>query len=231
MNGEASLRNDDQDGRSREQGAPARARDEEPSLESYRYVRYLNHRLKNNLQVITSLLRLQEKSLEGVTAPDLMRTAQNRIRAIAMVYDRVEQSGEIALVDCASYLRRICDNAITSYKAANRGITLEFSMEPRRLDLETAVPLGQIVNELVSNSFRHAFEGAGKVKVEALPTELGFAVRVSDDGKGLPAGLDLKGAQSLGLRLVNLLSEQIRAIVQVESSSMGSSITLDVPDK
>lgn len=193
-----------------------------PTEDDYRYARYLNHRLKNNLQVITSLLRLQEKHLDGQTPAELLKTLQNRIRTIAMVYDRVEQSGTIASVDIATYLRRICDSLFSSHRAEKRGITLEFDVSPRKLDIESAVPLGQLLNELVTNSLRHAFDGGGKVTVEEVRETQGLQIRIADNGIGSPQ-VDLRSTPSLGLRLVGLLADQVRAKVEREECAAGTS--------
>jgi PAS domain S-box-containing protein len=180
----------------------------------------INHRVKNNLQVIDSLLSLQLRQLADPDAREVLQESRNRIQAMALVHEMLYRSETPAKIDFKTYLRQITEHLMSSHGADKRRITLASTIAPVSLGLDTAIPCGLIINELVTNSLKHAFPGgrAGEIAVElrVLP-ENGYSLGVRDNGVGLPAELRIEENRSLGLRLVRMLTEQIRGSLHVSS--------------
>ena len=178
----------------------------------------VHHRVKNNLQVIISLLNLQTGREQSPTVLEALRTTQARVRSMALLHEALYRSADLARINLANYLTSLCSHLLRSNSAASGRIALESRAAGVELTLEQAVPCGLIVNELVSNALKHAFpEGrAGRISVEIHPEgDQQLILTVADDGVGLPAGLEDGPAQTLGLRLVSLLATQLNGVVNV----------------
>jgi PAS domain S-box-containing protein len=175
----------------------------------------VHHRVKNNLQIISSLLRLQSNKISNVIAKGAMLEMQNRVRSMALIHEYLYGSDNFADVDLAAYLTRLCEQLFRAMVSAPERIHLHLDFAPLTLDIGQAVPCGLLVNELVTNAFKHAFvDGrAGDVWVEFGPLPegaRGIRLRVADNGAGLPPDLDLQNLASLGLQLVSDLTRQLR---------------------
>lgn len=170
----------------------------------------LNHRVKNNLQIIDSLLSLQARRL--VDGREMLQESRDRIQAMALVHEMLYRSETPARIDVQEYLRELTSRLWSSYGGQSSRIRLAADIAAVSLSLDAAIPCGLIINELVTNSLKHAFPGeaGGEIAVElrALP-DSHFVLSVRDDGIGLPDDFDIATAQSLGLRLVRTLAEQI----------------------
>jgi PAS domain S-box-containing protein len=173
----------------------------------------VHHRVKNNLQVISSLVRLQSYRVENPIAQAALRDMQNRIGSMALLHETLYQSGNFARVDLAAYLRAVCSQMFHSLAADPASIQLRLDVASVDLDVHQAVPCGLLINELVSNCLKHAFPDgrAGEVRVEVQWVDGGPALRlrVADNGVGLPANFDLRQLRTLGLQLVSDLVGQI----------------------
>jgi PAS domain S-box-containing protein len=174
----------------------------------------LYHRVKNNLQLIISLFNLQVRSVSEEQARQALRDAASRVRAMALVHERLYQSGTLSSIRLDDYVRELCEQVAGAASAHQRGIAVDVETEPIEVGLDVAVPLGLLLNELVTNSFKHGFPGErrGRVLVKLARVD-GDNVRltVGDDGVGLPPGMDRTSRRSLGLKLVSALTEQLRA--------------------
>ncbi|MGB9838702.1 MAG: sensor histidine kinase [Methanothermobacter sp.] len=158
----------------------------------------LHHRVKNNLQIISSLINLQARGMDQDFC-ELMRALQLRIRAMALVHELLLSNPEASTVDFASYTERLISYLRDMHRS---GVQIEVDIVDVKFGIETAVPLGLILNELVSNSLRHAFDDGGTIRVSLEDTGNAFLLRVSDNGRGLPEGFSLKENAGLGLDLV-----------------------------
>ncbi len=180
----------------------------------------IHHRVKNNMQVISSLVQLQAAEIEDPVMRDIFQDVVYRVRSMAMVHEKLYQSSDLARVDFADYAQSLLGYLWRAQGSTASGIKLNLELKPVLLSVNTAIPCGLILNELVSNALKHAFVGrdSGKVTV-ALHGEGQACVRLSvhDDGIGLPQGLNWKKADSLGLRLVQMLVGQLQAEVDVIS--------------
>ncbi len=178
----------------------------------------IHHRVKNNLQVIASLLRLQSRYLRDEQARTMFEESQNRVHSISLVHEMLYQAGDLARVDFGAYLRTLTKHLADGWRGTAGSVTLRVEASGVQLAVDTAIPCGLIVTELVSNALKHAFPGgaAGAIQVKAEMTPGGWlTVRVQDDGVGLPADFELHRSGSLGLELVATLARQLRAKVAV----------------
>jgi PAS domain S-box-containing protein len=180
----------------------------------------IHHRVKNNLQVIASLVDLQAGNLKEPSLLDAFADIRNRVRSMALVHEKLYQSESLAHVDFADYMRSLLSYLASSHAKPGTNIRLKSELQPVQLSVEKAVPCGLMVNELVSNAFKHAFRGRaeGEVSAELRADPDGRVwVRIGDNGVGLPPGLDWRQSGSLGLRLIQLLAGQLNASVEVRS--------------
>jgi PAS domain S-box-containing protein len=184
----------------------------------------IHHRVKNNLQVISSLLSLQTEHVPDERVRKILRDSQNRIRSMAIIHQRLYQSANLAEINFAGYIDELCAQLFRSYGAFEKKILLHTEAEDIFLSVDKAIPCGIIINELVSNALKYAFpDGAeGRVTVEFTQETNGLCLVVSDDGVGLPGTYDLHAPESLGLRLVHLLVEQVGGSASVGEGSSGS---------
>jgi PAS domain S-box-containing protein len=176
----------------------------------------IHHRVKNNLQVISSLLNLQSNSIESKETRELVRESQNRVRSMALIHEKLYQSESLAQVQFAEYLRNLTRDLFRSYSAG--GVGLKLQAEDIPLDVDTAIPCGLIINELVSNALKYAFPAgrSGDLHVSFLKiSRERCALTVTDNGVGLPADIDVKNPKTLGLQLVNMLVNQLHGTLDV----------------
>lgn len=179
----------------------------------------IHHRVKNNLQIIASLLSLQARQLADGGA--LLQESRNRIRVMALVHEMLYRSETPARIDFRDYLVSLTEHLMSSYGGRTRRIRLASELAPVSLSLDAAIPCGLIINELVTNSLKHAFpHGAdGEIVVELnASADGGYYLAVRDDGVGLPADFGIDATRSLGLRLVRTLTEQIGGSLRISSS-------------
>lgn len=172
----------------------------------------VHHRVKNNLQVISSLLNLQTAEIKDPATLNAFKESQNRVRSMALIHEKLYQSDDLAHIDFSTYLQNLVNSLSQSYRVKKDKVELQVQSEKILLDLDTAIPCGLIVNELVSNSIKYAFpdEQSGKVQVLCSTNkDKSISLIVRDDGVGLPPGFDHTKGTSLGLKLVNSLTRQI----------------------
>jgi two-component sensor histidine kinase len=178
----------------------------------------IHHRVKNNLQVISSLLNLQARYLKDKAAREIFTDSQNRVLSIALVHEKLYQSANLSHVNFSDYVSALLDNLFHTYDASQRGIRRSLEVGQIDLPIDVAIPCGLIVNELAINSLKHAFpqQRNGQVRVvleEPSPGKLRLVV--ADDGVGMPAHIDPRNTPSLGLDLVFTFADQLDAEVEV----------------
>lgn len=182
----------------------------------------IHHRVKNNLQIISSLLDLQEVYVkEDPTAVNVLRESQNRVLSMAMIHEMLYQSTDLSHIDFSDYIRNMVSNLFHTYGVKNR-ITTVTDVKKAFLNVETSVPLGLIISELVSNSLKYAFPGdrGGKLLVSLHGKDEKFELIIEDDGVGLPENFDFRNVEtSLGLRLVNSLVNQLDGSIELDKSN------------
>ena len=186
-------------------------------------LREIHHRVKNNMQVISSLLRMQSRNLEDETALTMLADIGGRVRSMALVHEKLYGTDSLARVDFADYMRSLTEDVLSGYGARRAGVVAAYELEPLEFTIDTAVPCGLILNELVTNALKYAYPAGagGELRIALRRLDDGRCeLLVADDGPGLPAGLDWRDAPSLGLRLVvNLVEHQLRGSVEVEQGT------------
>jgi two-component sensor histidine kinase len=191
----------------------------------------VHHRVKNNLQVISSLLSLQAEAMEDPQLRAAFEDGQNRIQVMALIHESLYETDSLAQINAADYLQRLGNQLFEAYGAPDNRLALCFQIEPVWLQIHQAIPCGLIINELLSNALRHAFPDgrAGEVRITLLQEASGSCVlAVHDTGVGFPDGLDFRHTESLGLQLVCILTEQLQGSITLERRS-GTSFTLTFP--
>jgi two-component sensor histidine kinase len=186
----------------------------------------IHHRVKNNLQVISSMLRLQARNIDDQLTLQVLEESQNRIRSMALIHERLYRSENLAKVDFGVYIRDLAVHLVRSYKAYSGRVDLNVKADGIFLDIDTAIPCGLIVNELICNSMKYAFpnDGKGKIRVEIRSDhddrsdKEQLTMIVGDDGIGIPSDLDYQNTGSLGLQLVNALVDQLEGSIEMCSN-------------
>ena len=188
----------------------------------------IHHRVKNNLQVISSLFRLQSRYVKDKEALALFNDSQSRIRSMALIHEKLYQSKNLARIDFADYIRSLTGSLFRFYHINPDDIQLKIEFKDVFLDVNIGIPCGLIINELITNSLRHAFPDArkGEIKVELYEHKKGeFTLNVRDNGIGLPEGLDFRNTKSLGMELVISLVEQLGGRIALDRDE-GTSFTI-----
>lgn len=190
-------------------------------------IKEIHHRVKNNLQILSSLLHLQSRQIEDEAALDAIRESQNRVEAMSLLHQKLYMGDNMAAVDMQDYLRNLADTLLDSFGLdENERVRIECDLEPLRLDVDSAVPLGLIINELVTNSLKYAFPGnrAGVVRIALWKDETGrLCLRVSDNGVGKTAIPDPGQSTSFGSRLVQMLSKKLGGAPEMPEQETGYS--------
>lgn len=179
-------------------------------------LREIHHRVKNNLQVISSLLQLQAGHVGSGETRRLFLESEGRIRSMALVHEKLYQSDDFAHIDFGDYVRDLVAGLADSHGGALGRIHLEVLCDAIQVEIDRAIPCGLVINELVANSFKHGFpdERVGRITVEVVKPDAGtIVIRVADNGIGWPASFDPIASPSLGLRLVRILANQLRGSV------------------
>jgi two-component sensor histidine kinase len=178
----------------------------------------MHHRVKNNLQIISSLLCLQAGHTQDPQVGEILRDGQNRVRTMALVHEKLYRSENLACIDFGDYVRTLMAQLMRSYGTKLAKIDMQTEVAALRLGIDVAVPCGLIVNELVTNSLKHAFPDGrnGEVNVGLCETGDGhLLLKVRDNGVGMPQGFDYRQTESLGLQLVNALVRQLDGSVEL----------------
>ena len=174
----------------------------------------IHHRVKNNLQVISSLLNLQAANVVDPQTLEQLRESQNRIRSMALIHERLYQSGNLARIDFGEYARSLVSFLARSYSVP--GVQVQVNVQDIELPVNTGIPCGLIINELVSNALKYAFpnerEGEVEIRLEVTPDRIAV-LSVRDDGIGLPREFDYQDTTTLGLQLVNTLTKQLNGTI------------------
>jgi two-component sensor histidine kinase len=188
----------------------------------------IHHRVKNNLQVVSSLLGLQSRTMDDLATRRKFQESQNRVHSMALVHESLYQSENLSEIDFPSYIDQLATHLLRSYGVDSQRVHIAASIDNLRLTMDTAIPCGLIINELVSNSLKYAFPDGrtGTVRIEMRQQDdHEIRLDVSDDGVGLPEGVSFSSTKSLGLRLVRTLSDQLSAKLEMQREG-GARITL-----
>ena len=190
-------------------------------LEKETLLKEIHHRVKNNLQIISSLLRLQSRQISEPIALAAFKESQNRVQAMALIHEKLYQSSNLAKIDFEEYIKTLVQELFRSYEAHKRTITFTVKVNQLSLAIALATPFGLIINELVSNSLKYAFPETlgGHIFIGLQePIRGQFIMSISDNGIGLPKDLDFRHTSSLGLQLVCRLIKQLNGTIELDRS-------------
>lgn len=179
----------------------------------------VHHRVKNNLQIVSSLLQLQSQTLKDPEVIKVLRESQNRIESISLIHKNLYTSANIGQIDVADYIHNLATSLLISYQIWPGKIALEIDIEPLNLNVDQAIACGLVINELISNALKHAFpnQQAGTISIALRNIGNSIEMTIRDDGIGLPDNLDWTNTDSLGLSLVyDLVIEQLEGNITLE---------------
>ncbi|MBV6644192.1 MAG: hypothetical protein KI790_02010 [Cyclobacteriaceae bacterium] len=191
-------------------------------------LREVHHRVKNNLQVISSIFNMQLKEAQGSEVKKLINEGQSRIKTMSLIHQKLYQSDKLNAIEIEDYVQGLISQINQLYGRENEAITCQVEANGIQLDIDTAIPVGLILNELLSNSYKYAFDGKpGKISISITKTDVdGYCLQYQDNGKGFPSGFDFDKTDSLGLKLVAILSRQLKGKLRFKNRE-GACIRID----
>ncbi|MBU1001843.1 MAG: response regulator [Proteobacteria bacterium] len=187
----------------------------------------IHHRVKNNLQIISSLLYLQSQQIKDPETRELFMQSRDRVRSMALVHEKLYQSDDLARIDYKSYLMTITKTMMQTYREESRKVRLDLDLEQIYLPVDSAIPCSLLVNELLTNAMKHAFKGrdSGVISINLRREGESIELKVSDNGSGFPKDLDFRKTETLGMQLVVNLVGQLRGEIQ-EDFTDGTAFTI-----
>lgn len=202
--------------------------------EKVNLLREIHHRVKNNLQVIYSMLNLQMSYVVDERAIELFKESKNRVYSMALIHEKLYQSESLAKIDFPEYVRSLTGNLFLSYGVSERIIRQKIEVENVAFDIDTLIPCALLITELVSNSLKHAFPGlparsdlSGEIWIKLRRgLEDQYILKVGDSGVGLSREIDIASSDTLGLKLVNVLARQLRGTIQLDRDGRGTEFTI-----
>jgi PAS domain S-box-containing protein len=189
----------------------------------------IHHRVKNNMQIVSSLLNLQSRYIDDEEAYDVFKESQNRVKSMALVHEKLYRSTDLASVNFGEYVRSLSKELLISYGSRSNNVSIKTDLDDVFLNADTAIPCGLIVTEIISNSIKYAFDGkGGEISVALHRYNGGFEILIGDNGVGIPEDMDLENTETLGLLLINSLTSQIDGEVELLREE-GTSFRIKIP--
>ena len=182
----------------------------------------VHHRVKNNMQIISSMLRLQFRNTKDEHLESLMRELQQRIHTMSLVHEKLYQSTSLSHIDLPDFISHLSEELLTTFGISSEQVSLKLDLEPMTLDVNYTIPCGLIINELITNSLKYAFtegrNGCIEIHLKSLDKKRVF-LSVCDDGPGLPNETSWKHSKSTGMRLIHILSEQLKGEYKLKNDN------------
>jgi two-component sensor histidine kinase len=194
----------------------------------------IHHRVKNNLQVVSSLLNLQQRQVKNKKTKLLFQESRDRVKAMSLIHQNLHQDNNLTVVDIKTYFENLVSNLVKNYKVVNQHkIEVKYNIESLKLDIDIIIPLGLIVNELISNILKHAFKNQEEsiIKIDLTKNDNKVILTVEDNGIGMPKGFIIKETSSLGFKLIKAFSQKLNAKLTVNNSDKGAKISIKIPYK
>ncbi|MBW2650869.1 MAG: hypothetical protein JRC66_07700 [Deltaproteobacteria bacterium] len=182
----------------------------------------IHHRVKNNMQIISSLLSLQSKDIDNERALSLIKNCEDRIRSMSLVHEKLYLSEDLSSISFNDYITSMATYLFQVHRVDSNAVSFSSHIKDVLFNIETAIPLGLIANEIISNALKHGFpEGRkGKIAVELTQNKKAgeYTLTVTDDGIGFPKGIDYQNPKTFGLQLTNMLTEQLSGTMELDKS-------------
>lgn len=187
----------------------------------------VHHRVKNNMQVISSILSLQSAYVEDKDVLNILRESQNRIKSMAFIHEKLYQTKDFSIIKFSDYVYHLSQNLVETYELSDINVEIIYQLNEVFLNIDTAIPCGLIINELISNSLKYAFveKSNGVIYIDLHQSANEITLRIGDNGNGLPNDIDFKNTESLGLQLVNTLVDQLEGKIALDNSK-GTTFTI-----
>lgn len=190
----------------------------------------IHHRVKNNMQIITSLLNLQSHTIDDPIVKDLFSMSLQRISSMASIHEMLYRSNNFSGVNYKEYLDNLIFSLIDSFKGRNSNVSYELKMNDIVLNINTSIPLGLLVNEIITNSLKHGLPGDQKGRITLTMKSTGegsFELTISDNGIGIPTEIDPENSETLGMQLIYSLVEQLSGTIEITSSNKGTEFKIN----
>ena len=191
----------------------------------------IHHRVKNNMAVISGLLELQSLNIDDDAVQEMLRESQMRIQSMAMIHEKLYSSDSLAKINLPEYVRELSNTVINTHKKGDKDITVRYQFDDIEININQAIPCGLIINELLVNCFKHAFQDqqTGTILIAAKKNEEHVKIIVEDNGRGMPDDFDLENQDSLGMTLVSTLTYQINGTLTIKEGEqdLGTCIEID----
>lgn len=185
----------------------------------------VHHRVKNNLQTVSSLLSLQARSIEDEKMKNLIKSSQNRVISMAMVHEMLYMRDDLSKIEFKSYVQELSEYLVRSVKGTDNNIRLDLNIPDIELGIDTAIPLGLLINEAVTNALKYGIKGdeEGEIHIALKRAqEKAFELEIGDDGSGFPDAINYKNTKSLGLKLIHNLTRQLKGTIVKDDSKKGT---------
>ncbi|MDX1364700.1 MAG: sensor histidine kinase [Arenibacter latericius] len=185
----------------------------------------IHHRVKNNLQTVSSLLSLQSRSTEDKKIKNILKSSQNRVISMAMVHEMLYMRKDLSKIEYSSYVRELGDYLIKSFKGSENNITLNINIPDVKLGIDTAIPLGLLINEIITNALKYGIEekGHGEIYIEIKKlNKLDYELVIGDNGAGFPKDVNFNNSETLGLKLIHNLVRQLQGTITRDHSKKGT---------
>lgn len=202
---------------------------EEKIREKETLIKEVHHRVKNNLQTVSSLLSLQSRSIIDKDVKSLLKSSQNRVITMAIVHEMLYMREDLSKIEYKSYVQELAEYLVRSIKGTSSNITLNIDIPNIKLNIDTAIPLGLLINETVTNALKYgiADEDKGEIHIRLRKAENNeFILNLGDNGKGFPEDITHKNSKSLGLKLIHNLSRQLQGSIMRDLSQKGTHYTI-----
>jgi PAS domain S-box-containing protein len=192
----------------------------------------IHHRVKNNIQIIISILNLQASFIKNKKMIGILQDSQTRIKTMALVHEKLYQAQDFSNINFREYITNLLEYLFASYRSPNQEVEFQINTDSIPIEMDSIISLGLITNELVSNSFKYAFAGESNGQIEVSLQKYNkenIEFCVSDNGAGFPPDIDYRNTESLGLQLVCILAEQIHGKLDVQTSDKGTTFSIIFP--
>ena len=197
-------------------------------------LREVHHRVKNNLQTVSSLFNLQAKNSTNDTIKNLVLSSKNRVNSMAMIHEMLYLRDNLSKIEFRSYVKELTEYLMNSADGKNKNVIINIDIPDIRLGIDTVIPLGLLINEAVTNSLKYGFveKGNGQIDIKLKKENDGntYILNISDNGVGFPKELDFRTTKSLGLKLIHNLARQLRGSVKRGPSSQGTNYSIAFQD-
>ena len=184
-------------------------------------IKEIHHRVKNNLQIISSMLSLQIGKVDDSNTEAILKDAQQRINAISLTHQMLYQKANISSISLTEYVQNLVSQIEKTIFSNDIELTTSLNITERRINIDAAVPLGLLINEILTNAYKHAFSKneKGKVTVSLGENEKGCILKISDNGKGLPLNFETANQKSMGMELIQILAGQLNAELKIDKTN------------